>query len=238
MTMTRFKNPGLKEVSMKESLISVDGRQLSYAEFGVPGGPSVFFFHGAPMSRLHLAGLEGQLAAQRLRVLAPERPGYGKSSLQPGRSMADWATDVAALADALEIGRFIVADHSSGGPYAIACAALLSDRVSAGLVISGVTDMSWPGAWEGFLETEIELMRMTDESAALSWCVEHFGADGSGFLAEPFDVPEPDDAALADQNFQTAMIEAFRQGLAGYAEDIFVQGKPWPFDPRNIDIPV
>jgi pimeloyl-ACP methyl ester carboxylesterase len=223
---------------MNEALISVNGRYLSYADFGNIGDPCVFFFHGAPMSRLHLAPLEDEFVAQGLRVVAPERPGYGRSSMQPGRSMADWATDVSALADALGIGHVIVAGHSSGGPYALACAALLPDRVSAALVLSGVTDMSWPGAWEGFLETESELMRMPSESAAISWCVEHFGADGNGFLSEPFDLPEPDNAVVGDQNFEKAMAEAFRQGVAGYAQDVFVQGQPWPFDPLCIAIPV
>lgn len=60
--------------------------------------------------------------------------------------MTDWPTDVVALVDALGINRFIVAGHLSAGPYAVACAALLSDRVSAAPVLAGVTDMAWPKA--------------------------------------------------------------------------------------------
>lgn len=108
---------------MKDSQLMVGrGRELAYTDIGDPGGPCVFFFHGAPMSRLHLIGLEDQFAAQGLRVLSPDRPGYGRSSPQVGRSMADWPQDIAALADALGIDRFLVAAHSSGGPYAVACA--------------------------------------------------------------------------------------------------------------------
>jgi pimeloyl-ACP methyl ester carboxylesterase len=231
---------GPKEVAMKDSLIKVGGgRQLAYTDLGHPDGTCVFFFQGAPMSRLQLVGLEDPLVAQGLRALTADRPGYGRSSPQPGRSLADWATDVLALADALEIERFLVAGHSSGGPYAVACAALLpKDRLSAALIISGITDMGWAGAWDGFLETESEIMRMPDENAAIAWCVEHFGADGSLFLSAPFDLPEPDDAVLVDPYFEQAMIEAFRQGVAGYAQDIYIQGQPWPFDPRSISIPV
>jgi pimeloyl-ACP methyl ester carboxylesterase len=76
---------------MKDSQVMLGGgRELAYTEIGRPGGPCVFFFHGAPMSRLHLVGMEEQFAAQGLRVVSPDRPGYGRSSPQPGRCLADW----------------------------------------------------------------------------------------------------------------------------------------------------
>ncbi len=229
---------------MKDSLVTVGGgRQLSYTDIGDPDGPCIFFFHGAPTSRLQLVGLDEPLAARGLRVVSPDRPGYGKSSPQPNRSITDWPADVVALADALAIRRFIVAGHSSGGPYAVACAALLPDRVSAALVIAGVTDMGWPGAWEGYFEAETKLMRMSEEQELVAWCVEHFGADGSGFLTgSGVELPEPDNALFADGNAAAALTsniaEAFRQGVAGYAQDIFIQGRPWPFDPGSIAMSV
>jgi pimeloyl-ACP methyl ester carboxylesterase len=229
---------------MRDAQISVTGgRELAYTDIGEPGWPCVFFFHGAPSSRLRLAYLEQQFLAERLRVVSPDRPSYGKSSLQPSRSMADWPLDVAELADALGIDRFIVAGHSSGGPYAVACTALLPERVSAGIILGGVTDMGWPSAWDGYLESEAELMRMPDEEAAIAWCVERFGADGSGFLAASgFELPEPDVQLYADEEvarlLTAARTEAFRQGVAGYAQDILIQGRPWPFDPGSIAAPV
>ncbi len=230
---------------MRESQVVVGGgRELAYTDIGYPGGPCVFFFHGAPMSRLHLVPLEEQFAAQGLRVVSPDRPGYGRSSPQPGRSMLDWPTDVATLADALQVDRFLVAAHSSGGPYAVACAALLSERVLGGTVIAGVTDMAWPGAWNGYLEgrDEIRLMRLPDERTAIARCAEHFGADGSGFFAEPFELPEPDVALLTDETVEkaltSAMVEAFRQGVTGYAQDVYLEGRGWPFDPRRSSVPI
>src|SRR5918999_5859302 len=138
---------------MKESQVKVGGeREFAYTDIGEPGWLCLLFFHGAPMSRLHLAYLEQKFLAQRIRVISPDRPAYGGSSPQPGRSMADWPSDVAALADALGLDRFVVAGHSSGGPYAVACAALLPERVLASIVLDGVTDMAWPGAWEGYID--------------------------------------------------------------------------------------
>jgi pimeloyl-ACP methyl ester carboxylesterase len=82
--------------------------------------------------------------------------------------MADWPLDVAGLADALD--RFIVSGHSSGGPCTVACAALLAERVSGGIVFGGVTDMAWPSAWDGYIESERRLMSLGDEAAAVAWC--------------------------------------------------------------------
>jgi pimeloyl-ACP methyl ester carboxylesterase len=224
---------------MKDSQVGVGGhRQLAYADLGDPDGACAFFFHGAPMSRLHLVGLDDAFAALGVRVVAPDRPGYGRSSPQPRRSLADWPADVAALADALGIERFLVAGHSSGGPYAVACASELRDRVVAGVVLAGVTDMGWPGAWDGYLEEEARLMRMLDEDAAMAACAERFGVYGSGFFEQPFEFPEPDLALLADTGLQQALAEALRQGVAGYAQDVFVQGRPWAFDPRRISAPI
>jgi pimeloyl-ACP methyl ester carboxylesterase len=224
---------------MKDSQVRVAGRrQLAYTDLGDPDGACAFFFHGAPMSRLHLVGLDDAFAARGIRVVAPDRPGYGRSSPQRGRALADWPADVAALADALGIERFLVAGHSSGGPYAVACAAELRERVVAGVVLAGVTDMGWPGAWEGYLEEEARLMRLPDEDAAVAACAERFGADGSGFFEQPFEFPEPDLALLADPGLQEALAEALRQGVAGYAQDVFVQGRPWTFEPQRVSAPI
>jgi pimeloyl-ACP methyl ester carboxylesterase len=103
--------------------------------------------------------------------------------------------------------------------------------------------MAWPGALESFPEMERQLMRLTDEDAAVAWCVDRFGADGSGFMAAadlPF--PEPDLRLYSDEQLvpflTAARAEAFRQGVRGYAQDVIVQARPWPFDPGSIVAPV
>jgi pimeloyl-ACP methyl ester carboxylesterase len=167
---------------MRDSKIQLsDGRSLAFTDIGEIGRPCLMFFHGAPSSRLRVAYLENEIVAAGVRVISPDRPSYGRSSPQPGRSMAAWSRDVASLADALAIERFAVAGHSSGGPYAVACAALLPHRVWGLVTLGGVTDMGWPGAWEGYFESELELMRMRDEGSVAAWCAEHFGEDGSRF---------------------------------------------------------
>jgi pimeloyl-ACP methyl ester carboxylesterase len=230
---------------MKDSQAIVGrGRTLAYTDIGAAGGTCLFFFHGAPMSRLHLVPLEADFAARGLRVVSPDRPAYGRSSPRPGRSLEDWPRDVAALADALGIDRFLVAGHSSGGAYAVVCAALLGDRVRAGLVAAGVTDMTWPNAWNGYLEGrgEIQMMRSPDEGTATARGTELFGADGTGFFEERFELPAPDVALLADERAETelgaALTEAFRQGVAAYAQDAYLEGRGWQFNPGSISVPI
>lgn len=220
-----------------------DGRTLAYTDIGDPDGSCVVTFHGAPASRSMLAYLDEAFAERGLRVVSPDRPGYGGSSPQPERSMADWPADVEALADALDIERFAVLGSSSGGAYAVACCACLPRRVVGGVVVAGATDMSWPRARDGFPEVEVTIMDLADEAAAVEWCTEQFGADGSGFLEhDPLEWPEPDEAFLAEESMSQHLVtvteEAFAQGVAGYAQDLVVQGRPWPFDPAEIRCPV
>jgi pimeloyl-ACP methyl ester carboxylesterase len=202
------------------------------------------YFHGAPSSRLDLAllGFEAVFLQRGVRVVSPDRPGYGGSSPQPGRTLEDWPADVVALADHLGFGRFAVMGASSGGPYAVVCAALLPDRVAAAGVIAGVTDMGWPPAWNGMDHNEVTLMGVGDEAAAAAWCEANLGPDGSRFSETLGDLAAADAAALHDEAiaaaFDTTVKEAFRQGVAGYAQDITVQARAWTFPAASITVPV
>jgi pimeloyl-ACP methyl ester carboxylesterase len=84
-------------------------------------------------------------AGAGLRPISYDRPGYGGSSPQPGRTMADTAFDVAAIADDLDLDRFAVWGASAGGPHALACAALLADRVVAAAVLASSAPYNAPG---------------------------------------------------------------------------------------------
>lgn len=219
-----------------------DGRTVAYTDLGDGGGRPVLFFHGAPSSRLALVAIDDDLAAAHVRVLAPDRAAFGGSSPHPGRSIADAVDDAAALATELGLDRFAVAGHSSGGPYAVAAAALLGDRVAGAVVAAGVTDMSWTGARQGYVDVELDLMDQPDEDAATAEATRRFGADGGGFLGDSgFAMPAPDVALLDDPTEGAAelndVIEAFRQGVAGYAQDVWLTGQPWPFDPSTIAVP-
>lgn len=111
-----------------------DGRSLAVEEYGDPAGPPVLYFHGWPACRLE-AGLIPDLP---VRLLAFDRPGYGRSSPLMGGTLLDWPRDVAVVADLLGLKQFHVVGLSGGAPYAAACAYAMPDRVLGLALVSPV----------------------------------------------------------------------------------------------------
>lgn len=128
-----------------------DGRVLSYAAYGRPDGYPVFGFHGTPGSRRMMQVLEPAALAADARLIAPERPGYGFSQPNPRGTLLGYPDDIRQLADALQIERFGVLGVSGGGPFALACAHQLGDRMSAAGVLSGIGPLGQPGSTRGMI---------------------------------------------------------------------------------------
>ena len=83
----------------RQEMTTVDGRTLCWAEFGLEAGRPVMFFHGGNDSRLAGGLLKAAAIATGVRLICPERPGFGRSTFQPGRGLLDWSSDVEQLAD-------------------------------------------------------------------------------------------------------------------------------------------
>ena len=101
-------------------MILRDGRELAVAEDGDPDGPVVMYVHGAPTSRVDISVHNDIVTSHGTRVIAVDRPGFGGSTLQPGRTLDGWVGDVVALADALSLTSFAVMGLSAGGPHTVA----------------------------------------------------------------------------------------------------------------------
>lgn len=129
-----------------------DGRRLGYADVGDPLGAPLLWFHGNPDSRLHFtpARYAEPLRAAGVRFIATDRPGYGLSDPHPDHGYAFWPADVAALADALGLDRFAVLGYSLGGRYALACAALIPERLRAVGTLSAVTSPDMPDFFRSY----------------------------------------------------------------------------------------
>ena len=128
-----------------ESMRLADGRVLEYLIEGPAGGVPLVFHHGTPGSASRFATLAEAAVRRGLRVLTPTRAGYGGSTAEPGRSVADVVADVGELLDAVGADRFVTVGASGGGPHALACAALMPGRCVAAATIGGVAPFDADG---------------------------------------------------------------------------------------------
>ncbi|CAM5576320.1 alpha/beta hydrolase [Streptomyces badius] len=149
-----------------------DGRRLHVYDTGGDGGPDdglvVFWHHGTPNIGSPPAPLFPAAEKLSIRWVSYDRPGYGGSSPLPGRDVASAAADVRAIADALAIGRFAVLGDSGGGPHALACGALLPDRVvgvatAAGLAPYDAEGLDW---FAGMVPSSAASLRAAAEGRA------------------------------------------------------------------------
>ena len=130
---------------LEHDIATPDGRNLRVREAGDPKGFPVFVHHGTPMAGCIYEPWEADASQRGLRLITHDRPGYGASTPHPGRKIADVARDVETMADALGLERLATWGMSGGGPHALACGALLGDRVTAVGTFAGVAPFGAPG---------------------------------------------------------------------------------------------
>ena len=213
------------------------GRTLHYYDTG-GAGQVVFWHHGTPNIGSPPEPLFDAAARNGLRWVSYDRPAYGGSGSDPGRTVASAAADVAAIADALGVDRFAVLGHSGGGPHALACAALLPDRVFA--AVSGAApapydaqDLDWFAGWTPGIAAENRAA--ADGRAALEHHLAH---------AEPEDMSDfftdSDLAALEGRWSWVGSVagQAMEQGNDGFIEDSLAAVAPWGYSPAAITVPV
>lgn len=223
-----------------------DGRRIGVAEFGARTGAAVLYFHGLPASRLEARLAHRAAVGQHVRLVALDRPGYGRSDFRPG-TLADWPADIAEVADALGLDRFAVLGVSGGGPYALACAACLPARVSATAIVAGLGETM---VAEDFARLEVFArmsFRLARSAPVLSRTVNRVLAALLRRRPELLNtllaagMSAPDREVLADPEVQcmleAALHEAFRSGSSGASQDLKVLAHPWNFDVRAIRVP-
>jgi pimeloyl-ACP methyl ester carboxylesterase len=147
------------------------GRTVGYYEFGDAAGVPVFALHGTPASGAGFAWADDRAHARGVRLVAPDRPGVGRTDRTPlglKFEIRDYPEELAATADALGIERFRVLGYSGGGPYALAVAHALPDRVLATAVVSGSGQI---GAWASvrdFAPTDRRMTRLSIYAPAIA----------------------------------------------------------------------
>lgn len=129
----------LAPASVETSLLRLtDGRALAYAELGDRCGAPLLLLHGTPGSRVTAALLHDSAAAAGVRLVAVDRPGYGRSDPLPGMTFLSYAADVGQLLDALRLSRVTLAAVSGGGGYALGCAHRIPDRLHSVVLVSAM----------------------------------------------------------------------------------------------------
>ena len=229
-----------------------DGRELMYAEWGDPNGVPILSLHGTPGCRLNRPALEDKVAAEGIRLVTYDRPGYGGSDRHHGRQVVDCVGDVETLADALGIGRFGVTGGSGGGPHALAVGARLPERVFAVFCVVGCAPYDAEGLdWFAGMDPENvkEFGWAVEGEDVLTPALEEEMVKAQARVAEDpstilgdFDLSEADRAVLADPRVHTiireSLVEEFRQGVGGWADDDICFITPWGFDVDELTVPV
>ncbi|ODA66896.1 Lipase 3 precursor [Methyloligella halotolerans] len=233
--------------SEAKSLTLGDGRRMGYAEFGDPDGLPVLALHGTPGSRLTFTVTDDAARARTLRIIAPDRPGYGISDFKRFENVMDWVPDLRALADALELKGFAVMGVSGGGPYAVAAAAGMRKRTAFLALVSPVGPIAAMG---GGLRLNAAHRRIFHElpgrpriSAAVFWSMRsmlrlapNLAYRGLMRRAAPKDRP-----ILEQTDTRTSLLSGHQEGLRrdvrGAAQDVRLFGAPWALDFESVIAP-
>lgn len=220
-------------MNLEQSILLPDGRRLGYAEYGMNNGSPVLFFHGAPGSRHIHADMAGIAACRGIRLIAVERPGYGLSDPQPGRSMLDWPNDIEVLTDALGLVRFAVTGFSMGSLYALACAYRFPSRVTKVALAGAIAPLDAPGVTAGMssiasglyalAQTNPGELRNTLAAIAPSpvATVEAMSASATGW--------DRNVLGARRLEFETEYTQTLRSGVEGIASDFVLAAGNWGF---------
>ncbi len=224
-----------------------DGRSVGYVDFGSPGQLPVLWCHGGPGSRFEPQGTAKAAGDAGFRLIGIDRPGYGTSTLQPGRTIAGWVGDGLAVADRLGLDRFFTVGVSTGGAYALALAAQAPERVRCVIACCALADMRWAEgkAMRSAAGTR-DLWSAPDRPTAIGIAEELLGADGrkmftSGLSADT--LPPADLAFLADPalapGFRASFSAMFANGVSTYVDVRLADGPGWSgFDVAHVRCPV
>ncbi|MEV4558652.1 alpha/beta fold hydrolase [Kitasatospora sp. NPDC049285] len=226
------------------------GRVLAVETSGDPSGRPVFLLHGTPGSRVGPAPRSAVLSRMRVRLISFDRPGYGDSTRLPGRQVAAAAEDVRTIADALGLGRFAVLGRSGGGPHALACAALLPDRVvraatQVSLAPRDAEGLDWFAGMtasneRAYRQAELGQPRIAGPFQVRSRVIRRDPARLIRDLVP--ELPPPDRTVVADLGIRRMLHstyrQAFRVGADGWIDDVLAFIADWGFSVDAIRAPV
>ena len=227
-----------------------DDRQIGFAEFGDPQGRAIFWLHGTPGARRQIPMDARVYAEQRqIRLIGIDRPGIGSSTPYQYDTAFAFAEDLRTIADTLGVDKFEVIGLSGGGPYALACAAAMPDRVVAAGVLGGVAPVRGADAIGGGVSTLVTVAAQVIEVAGAPI---RLAASGLIRLIRPVAEPalyayarispEADRRLLVRPEFKAMFLDDLLNGsrkqLAAPFADVVVFARDWGFRLDEVKVPV
>jgi pimeloyl-ACP methyl ester carboxylesterase len=216
-----------------------DGRTLHVYDTGADdadGRLAVFWHHGTPNIGAPPEPLFEAADRLGIRWVSYDRPGYGGSTPYQDRNVALAAADVSSVADALGIDRFAVMGHSGGGPHALACAALLPDRVLGVLSVSGMAPFDARGLdfFAGMADSGAASLRAAAQGRAAKERHEATADEDD----EPGFIPADVTALEGEWSWFISVVRpAMENGPGGLIDDDLAYVAPWGFDPARVVAP-
>lgn len=224
-------------------------RRLVARCWGPADGSAVFLLHGTPGCRLSTRPSDAVLERMGVRLVTYDRPGYGRSDPHPGRIVADAADDVRHIANALGIETFSVLGRSGGAPHALACGALLSDRVNrvaslVGLAPFDAAGLDWLSGMADINREQYGAARRGRAALAeLAYPqVVAMRTDPEHLARRLEEQGTPADReALQNPGFRAAFLRSVREAIGrsydGWAADSLALTRPWGFELGWIRVP-
>jgi pimeloyl-ACP methyl ester carboxylesterase len=233
------------------TLTLADGRSLAYYEFGDPVGVPCVYTSGTPSSGLAGALYDEAARAAGVRWISVDKPGYGRSTFDPQRSLRRYSDDIRQLLDVLGLSRTAVAGESGGGPHVLAQAHDLPDRVTTAIVVAGLGPGSEKWVTEGMKPRNRRLLWLAKHAewsvrlsmAAMARSYFRPGREPA-FLAMMRKTMPAVDAAELDNHPDLAeavfasTLDAFSQGPRASAQEFTMFARDWHFAIEDIRVPV
>lgn len=230
--------------SLPRTMRLADGRALAWAEYGDPHGAPLIFHHGIPSSREAAAVLSGAAGRNAVRLIAPDRPGFGYSDPLPERTILDWPRDLEQLADHLDLETFSVASISAGLPYVLAAGLHIPERLEKIALISGLGRIDTAETLEGMsYEWRLIYSLFLKSRRLASLWMRGYGRAAlrrpervvaqqikrmHAIDSEVLERPDVSANRIAD------LRQAFRQGPAAAGEEARMHLEPWGFEISDV----
>jgi len=233
-----------------------DGRKVAYRWGGSEGGKPVFFFHGSPGSRLESSAADAAAISRNWQIIAPDRPGMGKSDFKPGYTLLEYTEDIRELADGLGFETFGTMGHSGGGATVLSCARAMPERLDFALDLGGWAPTSVPELQSAmtsidrffagrdahqpnakvplFFQLPFALLGLAAKIMPPSLFVKMLALSRYFSPADLAFLSAPEKAKFLVESVR----ESFSQGDRGPVYDALLRYRDWGFQLSDIDFPV